>query len=143
MDRGLERRTSTLRVRRRRIVQRRRRDAHADPVAPTTPTVGVEPVFSGIALTSPVAMLQAPGDSTRWFVVEQGGRVRVFSNGPMRQHGDATSSIFPARVTFNGETGLARHGVSSEFPSRSARVSVLLAHERRCTGLVSRLVAVS
>lgn len=33
-------------------------------------------VFTGAGFASPVRMLQAPGDSTRWFVVEQGGIVR-------------------------------------------------------------------
>src|SRR4030095_13579554 len=32
------------------------------PLPPTTPTVGVEPVFTGVTLSKPVAMLQAPGD---------------------------------------------------------------------------------
>ncbi len=72
-------------------------------------------------------MLQAPGDAGRWFVVEQGGRVRVFNNSPMV--GTASNFIdISGRVIFNGETGPARHGVPSEFSGRSARVSLLLAH---------------
>ncbi|MCP5054508.1 MAG: hypothetical protein GY940_45490 [bacterium] len=37
-------------------------------------------VFVNLVFNNPVAMVQAPGDSTRWFVVEQGGRVIVFEN---------------------------------------------------------------
>ncbi len=35
------------------------------------------------ALDRPVSLLQAPGDDSRWFVVEQTGRVRVFANVPL------------------------------------------------------------
>jgi uncharacterized repeat protein (TIGR03806 family) len=33
-----------------------------------------------VALNQPLAMLQAPGDDSRWFVLEKGGTVRVFAN---------------------------------------------------------------
>ena len=35
-----------------------------------------------LTFASPVAMQQAPNDASRWFVVEQGGRVRAFENDP-------------------------------------------------------------
>ena len=50
---------------------------------PTTSTAGLtlQRAFVSLpAFTAPVAMLQAPNDSTRWFVVEKGGVVRVFAN---------------------------------------------------------------
>ena len=49
-------------------------------------TIALQQVFAGIALNQPLAMLQAPGDDSRWFVLEKGsgsagtGRVRVFAN---------------------------------------------------------------
>jgi hypothetical protein len=51
----------------------------------TTPPVGgaaiaVEPAFTNLTFIRPVAMLQAPGDDSNWFVVEQPGRVLVFEN---------------------------------------------------------------
>ncbi len=39
--------------------------------------------FPGLSFTQPVALLMAPGDTTRWFVVEQSGVVRTFANDPM------------------------------------------------------------
>lgn len=36
--------------------------------------------YSQLSFRRPVAMLQAPGDSTRWYVVEQGGRVLTFAD---------------------------------------------------------------
>ena len=51
----------------------------------------LQPAFVSLpAFSEPVAMLQAPGDSARWFVVEKPGVVRVFANDP----GVSTSSVF-------------------------------------------------
>lgn len=50
------------------------------PQPPTVTSVAIERVFAQISFSSPVAMMQAPGDDTRWYVVEQSGVVRVFNN---------------------------------------------------------------
>jgi len=52
-----------------------------DPPEPPPPAgeVSVERVFPLLSFVDPVAMLQAPGDSSLWFVVEQRGVVQVFS----------------------------------------------------------------
>src|SRR5882672_9991403 len=69
-------------------------------------TLAVQRVFAGLpSFGSPVAMLQAPLDSTRWFIVEQAGQVRVFNNNPTV----TATAIFvniAGRVTSGGETGL-------------------------------------
>ena len=61
--------------------------------------------FPNLAFASPTAMLQAPNDASRWFVVEQGGVVRTFQNDP-----DATASTefidISSRVHNEGEAGL-------------------------------------
>lgn len=44
--------------------------------------VALERAFPGLSFNRPVAMLQAPGDDSRWFVIEQPGRIRVFANDP-------------------------------------------------------------
>jgi len=46
--------------------------------------------FPNLTFEEPVAMLQAPGDSSRWFVVEQNGIIRVFNNSETV----ATSQVF-------------------------------------------------
>lgn len=43
-------------------------------------TFSVPRAFPNLTFDLPVAMLQAPGDDTRWFVVEQDGVVRTFEN---------------------------------------------------------------
>lgn len=65
------------------------RPANAACVAPSLGTDGggaeveLEDAFPELPdLTRPVALLQAPGDTSRWFVVEQPGTVRVFDNEP-------------------------------------------------------------
>jgi uncharacterized repeat protein (TIGR03806 family) len=50
----------------------------------------VQRAFPNLTFLEPVAMLQAPGDSSRWFVVEQNGIVRVFANDQTV----ATSQVF-------------------------------------------------
>jgi glucose/arabinose dehydrogenase len=87
------------------------------PAAPPADvSLAVQRVFAGMTFSAPVAMLQAPGDSSRWFVVEQAGRVRVFANQPAV----AATSLFvdiAARVTFSGEAGLLGMAFHPNFPA--------------------------
>lgn len=58
-----------------------------NPLPPPQPPPGVsialQQVFVNLpAFTQPLAMMQAPMDSTRWFVLERAGQVRVFDNDP-------------------------------------------------------------
>jgi glucose/arabinose dehydrogenase len=66
-----------------------------------TPSLATRRVASG--LSDPVDLKAAPGDRTRLFVVEQGGRIRVLSNGQL------VSTPFldiGGRITSGGERGL-------------------------------------
>ncbi len=106
---------------------------------PSPPTIGVQQVFSGLTFSSPVAMLQAPGDNTHWFVVEQGGRVRVFDNNAMVTTAQNFIDI-TSRVVFAGETGLLGMAFHPNFPS-DPRVFLFYSHTDAMLGLVSRLSA--
>ncbi len=44
--------------------------------------VETQRAFPGLKFSSPVALKQAPGEASRWFVVELGGRIRVFDRSP-------------------------------------------------------------
>ena len=101
-------------------------------------TINVERVFPNLSFTAPVAMLQAPGDGTRWFVVEQGGRVRTFANIP--SPAPATTFIdISSRVTFRGELGLLGMAFHPQFPI-DPRVFLFYSHTEQPGGaLVSRL----
>jgi len=62
--------------------------------------VSLVAAFPELTFQQPVAMLQAPGDDSRWFVVEQTGRVKVFENAP-----DAWSSS--NYIDLSGVVGVA------------------------------------
>lgn len=92
-------------------------------------TIGTERAFPNLTFQDPVTrvtknplfMLQAPGDASRWFVVERFGVVRVFDNDASV----AASSVFldiGARVESScAECGLLGMAFHPDFP-RTARV---------------------
>ena len=101
--------------------------------------LAVQRVFPNLTFTSPVAMLQAPNDASRWFVVEQLGVVRVFDNTP----NVATASTFidiTDRVTFPPDTELGLLGMAfhPQF-STNGLVYLFYSHNDANLGLVSRL----
>ena len=55
------------------------------PPPVTAPTVTTQQVFTqlpGAEIASPLAMMQAPNDTNRWFVVRKTGEIRQFNNDP-------------------------------------------------------------
>jgi glucose/arabinose dehydrogenase len=80
--------------------------APASSPPPPTGTLGVERAFPNLpAFNSPVAVVQAPGDGSTWYVVEQQGRVRAFANQPSVSSSRTFVDI-SSRVRSGGETGL-------------------------------------
>lgn len=71
--------------------------------------------FPGLSFTSPILALQAPGSSSRWFVVQQGGRVLVFPNTAT----PVTSTFIDitSRVASGGELGLLGMAFHPNFPT--------------------------
>ena len=68
-------------------------------------TLSTPRAFPNLTFSSPVAMLQAPGDASRWFVLEQAGLVRAFDNNAAVSATQAFLDI-RARVFNSGEAGL-------------------------------------
>lgn len=99
------------------------------------PVLGVERVFPLLNFTAPVAMIQAPGNGSRWFVVEQAGRVRVFGNDQATAGSDSFVDITD-RVDSGGETGLLGMAFHPDFPSDPR---VYLSYTNADAGLVSRI----
>ena len=70
------------------------RPNNTDCVAPPRPTgsstVSVQRAFPNLASVEPVALLQAPGNATRWFLIEKAGVIRAFDNVPTV----ATAQVF-------------------------------------------------
>jgi len=95
-------------------------------------TIALQRVFDGVALTQPLAMMQAPGDDTRWFVLQKTGAVRVFANTP---NVTTASTVLTLAVNSNSEGGLlgmafhpnwaANHQAYVSFTEGSPMVSVV------------------
>ncbi|MGH8495409.1 MAG: PQQ-dependent sugar dehydrogenase [Gammaproteobacteria bacterium] len=103
--------------------------------------VTVEPVFTSLpAFDQPVALRQAPGDDSRWFVLERAGRVRVFENdAAVTSAGvvlDLTGSV-DSDPSEAGLLGIAFHPDFSSngqvFLSYTAPGSPLVSHIARFT----------
>lgn len=98
-------------------------------------TIGTVRAFANLpAFAQPVGLLQAPGDSSRWFVVQQNGIVRVFDN-------NAAVSTAPnfididARVDSScSECGLLGMAFHPQFASNRR---VYLSYTRNNSGLQS------
>jgi uncharacterized repeat protein (TIGR03806 family) len=68
-------------------------------------TLSTPRAFPDLTFASPVALLQAPGDASRWFILEKVGLVREFDNNPAV----STTQVFldiRGRVFNSGEAGL-------------------------------------
>lgn len=94
------------------------RPANASCLAGEQPTasLAVNRVFPNLAFNAPLAMLQAPGDPSRWYVVEQGGRVRTFAN--VANVTTATTFVdISGRVNSGGERGLLGMAFHPDFPT--------------------------
>ena len=63
----------------------------------------------------PTKILQAPGDGSRWFVLEKGGRIRVFSTANPAVVG--TWLDFSTQVNDNGEGGLLGMAFHPDYPA--------------------------
>src|SRR5687768_16392288 len=98
----------------------------------------VERVFAALPpFQQPVALMQAPNDAARWFVVEQGGRILTFDNTPLV--GTPTPFLdITARVTSGGELGLLGLAFHPAFPA-DPRAYAFYSHTDASLGLVSRL----
>jgi uncharacterized repeat protein (TIGR03806 family) len=78
-------------------------------VAPARPLpaggVGTQRAFPSLNFDAPLAMVQAPGDSTRFYVIEQEGVLKVFNNAA-NVTAATTALDLTARVDAGGEKGL-------------------------------------
>jgi hypothetical protein len=77
-------------------------------------TIDSKDVFPALTFSQPVDLVQAPGDSSKFFVVEQGGVIKVFSNS----ENVSTSATFldiKSKVRSGGERGLLGLRISSRF----------------------------
>ncbi len=115
-------------------------------LAPERPIPGgdeieLQPVFTRLPFSQPVAMLQAPGDARRWYVVERGGYVRTFvdTDASTTTFADLTDRVLAPSFSWSeqGLLGMAFH------PGFAENRYVFLSYTRRPDGasVISRFVA--
>lgn len=96
------------------------RPSNAGCVAPargTAPTgvTAVDAYPAAPDFSSPTKILQAPGDGSRWFVLEQSGRIRVFSTA--NPGGTSTWLDLSGRVNAANSGGLLSLAFHPNFPT--------------------------
>ena len=110
-------------------------------VAPDRPSgianVELEDSFpTAPAFSAPTKSLQVPGDGSRWFVLEKGGRVRVFAvSNPA---GASTYLDFSGQVNTSSEGGLLGMAFDPNFPA-TPEVYVSYTANAGPTGMESRV----
>ncbi|MEJ2441011.1 MAG: PQQ-dependent sugar dehydrogenase, partial [Gammaproteobacteria bacterium] len=102
--------------------------ASANPVS-----VKLQQVFTGLTFAYPIGLMQAPGDDSRWFLLEREGIVKVFANDPLV----STSSTFidiHSLVDQSGEGGLLGMAFHPDFAKNG---QVFLSYTRTSSPLTS------
>jgi len=84
------------------------------PPPPAGAVIVTEQVFASLAFTQPLLMLQAPGDDSRWYVLQRGGQVLSFDNVPGVTGTDLFIDVsmlqdFDAGFSESGLLGMAFH----------------------------------
>ena len=105
------------------------------PPPVSDPQITVQQAFTNLSFSSPVSLQQAPGDSTRWFVVEQAGIIETFANDP---NVNSTTEFLDitSRVTSGGERGLLGIAFHPNFPTTP---EVFVSYTGQSGGLTSFL----
>ena len=114
-------------------------------VAPARPafgaTIALQDAFPALRFNEPLGLLQAPGDASRWYVLEKSGRVLAFANDPAV----STTTVFAdlrARVnaTFS-ESGLLGLAFHPNYASNRQVFISYTANGSPLTSIVSRFSA--
>jgi len=109
--------------------------AASSPVA-----VKLQQVFTGLSFTFPMGLLQAPGDNSRWFLLEREGIVKVFANNPSVSSA-ATFIDIHTLVDQAGEGGLLGMAFHPDFALNG---QVFLSYTRTgspLTSYISRFIS--
>lgn len=89
------------------------------PTPPPSPQISLQEAFPNLSFTQPVAMVQAPGDATRWYVTQRAGSIITFENDPAVASASFFASI-QARVVSSGEGGLLSMAFAPDYANNRA-----------------------
>jgi uncharacterized repeat protein (TIGR03806 family) len=109
----------------------------------TSVSLAIQRVFSSLPnFTQPIAMLQEPGNSARWYVVQKTGSVRVFDNTPnvstTREFINLASRLNSDPNSSNDERGLLGMAFHPNYPT-DPRVYFFYTGTHTTLGLVDRV----
>lgn len=102
------------------------------------PALELEQVFPNMSFSEPVALKQAPADSSHWYVVEKSGVVRVFANDQATSASDVFLDISSRVNDGFGESGLLGMAFHPAFPSTAEVYLSYTAGEVSLISTVSR-----
>jgi glucose/arabinose dehydrogenase len=108
-----------------------------DPEPPDEPpAIAVEPAFLKLAFEQPLAMMQAPDDSTSWFVIEKAGAVWAFPDDQDATLADVVlfADISDRVDSSPSEAGLLGMALHPDFGTNG---EVYLSYTRSIAGLES------
>ena len=113
-----------------------------DPPSSTV-SLAVQRAFASLPnFTQPIAMLQEPGNSARWYVVQKTGSVRVFDNTPnvstTREFINLSTRLNSDPTSSNDERGLLGMAFHPNFPT-DPRVYFYYTATEPGLGLVDRV----
>ncbi|HUQ11849.1 MAG TPA: PQQ-dependent sugar dehydrogenase [Steroidobacteraceae bacterium] len=107
-----------------------------------TVSLAVQRVFPNLNFTQPIAMLQEPGNNSRWYVVQKTGSVRVFDNtanvSTTREFLNLSSRLNSDTSSANDERGLLGMAFHPNWPT-TPRVYVFYTGTHATLGLVDRV----
>jgi uncharacterized repeat protein (TIGR03806 family) len=109
----------------------------------STVSIAVQRVFASLPnFTQPIAMLQEPGNSARWYIVQKTGSVRVFDNTPnvstSREFINIASRLNSDPNSSNDERGLLGMAFHPDYPT-DPRVYLFYTGNDPGLGLVDRV----
>jgi glucose/arabinose dehydrogenase len=88
----------------------------ARDAAPIAPGISLSRVYPRLSFDLPVALVQAPGNNGRWYVLEQGGVIRRFRNVADPAISKVVLDIHD-RIACCGEAGLLGFAFHPDFPA--------------------------
>ncbi|MEL7538788.1 MAG: PQQ-dependent sugar dehydrogenase [Pseudomonadota bacterium] len=107
------------------------------PPPPPTATFDVQQVFPALSFNQPVAMLQAPGDPSTWYVIERAGRILTFANDPAAASTAVFADLTAIIDSGPGEAGLLGMAFDPAFATNG---HVFLSYTTTGAPLISRIV---
>lgn len=116
------------------------------PPAPEHACLQIEQAFSSLSVQQPLALLQAPGDAQRWYIMERAGRVLRASTSSAAAREAETFIDISNQVDTSGEGGLLGMAFHPDYPRNrsvflSYTTSVDAGDVRGFRSVVSRFTA--